>query len=284
MNLKSLAGSLDKDAFLQHLVKTKETFTIQASNYSLSVTMENGETMKLNKKDQNRWTFFVRDKIIADLKNFIAPNVTAEDVLYYKHNIRNDFSIPHAIEVDLKAAYLNILLTEGYIQKETVASAMRLPKADRLAAVGMLASKKHLFPFKKGIPQEPTVEQNQFAGFFFFAVQQTFEIMSRVKQIAGNNYFFHWVDGAYIHPDPATERKIKSYLKSVNLPFKIQPLTNFKAIRKSEFIDITFNRSDGAFKNHRIPIESKEFMNDFRYFILKYSPKKAPHVKQYHKE
>lgn len=135
---------------------------------------------------------------------------------------------------------------------------MQAAKKDRLSAVGMLASKKLVFEFRKGKPENTREERSELAPFFFYAVKRTFEIMSELKKICGKSYLYTWVDGIYFLPDPGIKKECEAFLKEIKFPYSSEFLTEFEIKFMPRFIRASFMK-EGKRKNFDLPLQDSAF-------------------------
>ena len=92
---------------------------------------------------------------------------------------------------------------------------------DRLASVGMLASKKTIYQMNEdGEPVSSETIKSPTSDFFFYCVQRTSEIMKEASKYLGEGFLFTWVDGIYfLEGDEAgkkTGRIYKEYFYDVH--------------------------------------------------------------------
>jgi hypothetical protein len=159
-------------------------------------------------------------------------------------------------------------LIDGLIPKDVHKYLGKLPKPDRLAAVGMLASCKHVYEFRGGEPRGSVrQERSEFSPFFFYAVKRCFDIMSELKKILESNYLFTWVDGIYFIPDYKKTLECKAYLKTIGLPYSTEMLSEFevKFLRRS--IHLQFLKGEKQ-KHFDLPMMTDEFTRVVSNFLI----------------
>lgn len=236
-------------------------FMLQCSNYTMKATV-NSKNSILNKTYvanlQSKRTFAAFAKIKSDIKTKEIPPIKNKDVKYFQHDFKSDTSIPEVWNIDIKSAYATILFNEKYISEDTFKYLCSLTKQERLASVGMLASKKKIFEFKRGNPIQIGEKVAETSGIFFYAVHRTFEIMDELKRICGQNYLFTWVDGIYFKPDEKVLLDCLQALEKFKLQYKAEVLTDFTIKIKSTYIDLKFFK-EGKVKIFKLPSADTEF-------------------------
>lgn len=188
----------------------------------------------------------------------IAP-IDKSQLQYFASNIFNaDFYADVIFNIDIKAAYATVLLNDGFISSNTYNYIMRLPKMDRLAAVGMLAGKKAIFSIDESgkiISHTETVSPT--ADYFFYCVKKTFDIMSEAEKVIGNDAFlFSWVDGIYFLDDEKsalqTGARVKDFFAKNNFAVSYERLENFSITNKRDFYECSYLK-DGKQKLMNVP-------------------------------
>ena len=202
---------------------------------------------------QSKRTFAAFAKMKSNIKTKPAPSVTRDDLVYFVHDFRRELQGLDVMNIDLKSAYAHCLYIDGYITKETYAYIKRLNKPERLAAVGMLASRKEKYNFKKGLPDFEGEQISEFAPFFFHAVKRTYSIMTDLRRIIGKRYLFTWVDGIYFLPDAETLVECDEYLRALKFPYTTEYLNDFNVRINDRKIFVSFNK-DRDVKTFNIPI------------------------------
>lgn len=261
--ITSLARDNNAKKYLKYLLDVGLNFELQTSNYTTTIILPNDLTRKYVINKQSNRTFAAFSKIKKDIKGKRVPKISSHNLIYFQHDFINDIFVDEVINIDLRSAYATILVNDGFISMETFQYLAQCNKKERLAAVGMLASRKRIFQYKKGQPIKQTEIVNPKAGIFFHAVKKTYEIMTKLKQIAGSNYLFTWVDGIYILPDKDSYFDIIKELGNYNIDFKTEFLKDFEIrIRKKKAI-ITFKKpnSKGKMENKvfQLPVNQNEY-------------------------
>lgn len=234
-----IRDEVDPDEFINALIDMKANFETYCSNYAVKVVTDE-QIINFTSNEQNRQTFAAYAKLKHDLKDLRKPNINQNDVTYFLHDFRQPLYVERVVNLDLKSAYANILFMDGLITKDTFKYLAKLQKKDRLSAVGMLASRKEVFEYSRGVVQAKREERSEFSSFFFYAVKRTFEIMSELKKICGKSYLFTWVDGIYFLPDADVKKNCESYLKEIKFPYSGEELNEFEVKFLQRSIKVSF--------------------------------------------
>ncbi len=243
--------------FIRYLTDSKLPFTLITSNYTIKIMSEVCDKKFVRNNQSNR-TFAAFAKLKSDVKTTPIPRVDMGKLKYFVHDLgRNQFH-PFVYNIDLKSAYATILYNDGLITEPTYRYLSKINKNERLAAVGMLASRKSMFLFRDGEPIDSSEEVSEFAPFFFYAVQRTAEIMNQLKAIIGRKYLFTWVDGIYFTPDDDTLLSCMEYLGSINFPFTFDKLKDFD-VRLTDMNTRVFFIKDGKQKLFNLPHALTDF-------------------------
>lgn len=193
------------------------------------------------------------------MKDKEVPKIKKEDLCYFEHDFRDNCRIEKVFNIDLKSAYATILFNDGFISSETFSYLSNLPKHDRLASVGMLASKKKDFGFdKKGrvISYEHTISPLE--NFFYYAVERTFEIMQNLKSILRDVYLFTWVDGIYFVPHMERLVQCEDYLRRIGFRYSEEILSDWNVRVVSGAVKVRFVK-EGVMKSFSLPARESEF-------------------------
>lgn len=238
-----------------------EKYTITVSNYTCKV--EGALSMKFMKAEKSRKCFASFAKIKKDIRlSNVHVDIDRRDVSYYDTNLK-PLKIKTLYNVDLKSAYATVLLNSGIITKETYKYICSLPKPDRLACVGMLASHQHIFTYEGGEPVcMPEEKRSEFEAYFYFCCMKTFEVMQSVKKICSkNSYLFSWVDSIYFKNEKDAQ-KIIDHLKVSGFNSTFEKLTNMQVSNKINHYKVEFFNASGKKKVFNIPIKDSTFARD----------------------
>jgi len=238
----------------------KMKFVISLSNYT-SLFKSDLYNLHFLKKSHSFQMFSVYNKIKADLKELPIP-VDIRYIKYYQTNFNTDKLYADKIyQIDIKSCYASILKNNKLISDETFANVCKLSKENRLAAIGMLASRKNIFHFDEtGNVYEHEQKKSDTSDYFFFCVQETFRIMDECKHILGDDFLFIWVDAIYFKGDMNKANEVVNYFKSEhNLDSCINELFEFEVEMRKDFYRLRYIKGkDKTFMDIPMPEQSEK--------------------------
>lgn len=243
--------------YIRYFQSLKLTFAVVSSNYTLAIESDFFKKKFVKTMQSNR-VFAAFSKIKSNVKHFMPPAINRSRLVYFQHNLRKDSFNEVVYNIDLKSAYANILKSEGYITEETFKYLSKIGKQSRLAAIGMLASRKSTFYFNNGMATDDSTSISDTADFFFYAVQKTSEIMDTLRRICGQSYLFTWVDGIYFKPDDEVLKDCTEYLESIGFPNSFDALRDFKVKIDTNCTRVTFYKED-KLKYFNLPHQTNDF-------------------------
>lgn len=276
-----LAGDSDADDYTELLIELKQNFLLTSSNYTMSIDSELFKKKFITVEQAPR-TFGAFAKLKKDLKDKPLPFIEKDRLKYFVQHFRKDAFHPHVFNVDLKSAYATILHNDNLITSDTFKYLKRLDKQQRLAAVGMLASHKDKYTFKRGAITEKGEEDSPLSNFFFHLVKRTSEIMDDLKKICGRSFLFIWVDGIYFLPDEDIMSECAFYLDSIKFPYSMEYLTDFKVEILSDYTLVTLKKN-GESKPFSLPHADSTLTISLKHAIQKQheaSKKKSKKIKR----
>ena len=226
------------------------------------------------KNAQNRKVFSAYNKLKANIQQ-LPKEVNMKFIKYYQTNFKpENFYADKIYQVDIKSCYANILNNNNIIDKTAFDYLYTLEKPERLAAVGMLASKKNVFEFDnngKCISHE--VQINPYADYFFYCVQETFLIMNEAKDILGKNFLFSWVDAIYFTGGTTQADKVIKYFKDVwKLDATFAILNQFEIEMREDFYRLRYIK-EGLPTFMNIPTGESKQKKQLVDFLLTYKHK-----------
>lgn len=233
----------------------KVTFKVKHSQYS--TTFDFGkEKIKFVTQTYGIRVFAANRCLVKDIKS--SPDTLELLTRYYatdNHDVRNGLKPKNygkVINVDIVGAYPNTLINNNLCTIETYKRLMNLPKMERLPAIGMIAKKATVFSYENGECIEWDVEVGEFANIFYFLIYEIDRMMKFCKEIAGEYYIMHWVDGIFL--EPYTPRQIlediQAFLKKHKYLFRFENISSFKVVREDDMInfEIVKNKELKTFK------------------------------------
>lgn len=256
-NLKSVNYKLEL------LKSIKKDFKVVNTTYTTTF-LTGKNKLKFCSKVMNKNVFFAHNKIKKDIKesNFIDfvnnnPIHKKSEVYYELQDYLQPTKGIEAINIDITNAYPSVLMLCGGITKETYNYInKKLSKPDKLASLGMLASKKTIYSYRYGILETlPTIETKETDQVFFFCVKYISYIIGECKKIAQSYFLFSWVDGIYLkrNTPQAYIKKIKEIINDFGFAYSYEVLNNMEIKRDKDFILFTFADSKGKKKEINVP-------------------------------
>jgi hypothetical protein len=233
----------------------KVTFKVKHSQYS--TTFDFGkEKIKFVTQTYGVRVFAANRCLVKDIKS--SPDTLELLTKYYStdnYDVRNGLKPKNygkVINVDIVGAYPNTLINNGLCTQETYKRLMNLPKMERLPAIGMIAKKATVFSYENGECTEWDVEVGEFANIFYFLIYEIDRIMKFCKEIAGEYYIMHWVDGIFLEPHTPRQilENIQEFLKKHKYLYRFENISSFKVVREDDMLnfEITKNKELKTFK------------------------------------
>ena len=257
--------------FIDLLKNAKTPFSMQVSNYTTKIISEPYNVSFVKGLQSNR-VFAAASYLKKDLAGKKIPNVDMKKCDYYDTNFRGlEFYSDRCFNMDIKEAYAAIVYMDGFITKKTYDYLRKMPKMERLAAVGMLASHKTIFRHDS-LGRIIKVDEiiNPLSNFFFHCVQKTENIIHDVKnKILQEAFLFSWVDGVYyMNENTGYKNVTMQYLKTeYGLESTFKELNNFEVKIKNQSYRISFLQ-DGEEKVFNIPLPVSKLKKEIINYLL----------------
>src|SRR5690349_12206428 len=118
--------------------KMKIPFEMTLTNYTTRIKSDYKDIHFL-RSAQSKQMFAAYAMLKKDVTKKPVPVVDQNALSYYSIGFNQSSKHQTVYNIDIKSAYATCLFVNGYISKKTFAYLNKLPKLDRLAAVGMLA-------------------------------------------------------------------------------------------------------------------------------------------------
>lgn len=186
--------------YLKMVKASKLPYTLVTSNYTFKIVSEfvNKEFLHDHTSKQ---TFAAYQKLRQDVLNcgIEKPEIDRAMLDYFFFSIPKNFQQKDLVHcIDIKSAYAYSLKNKGIVTDKTFEKISELKKKERLACVGMLASKKKIFEYGRNNQLiKIETKENPLSDFFFMAVFEIQELMRGAKKLLGNDFLFYWVDCVY---------------------------------------------------------------------------------------
>lgn len=232
---------------IEHLIEMEETFDHVFSNYTNAIHTKEYQ-IKWIKEKRPKLMFVAYKKLLSDLtKNSQAlaiNNGTYKTENYSNMESEADFDLDHAINIDISACYPYTLYIHKLISQETLEYLLKLEKNERLPAIGMIAYQRLRYRYRNGVLYDIQHEKGDFQNVFFWIIETVNRLFLDIKELAGNYYIMHWVDGVFLFPDipqhllDAIEKAITSW----GYIIKYESCRDFTFRRDGKKIEISFNK------------------------------------------
>jgi hypothetical protein len=263
--------NIDVEGLVKFCKLAKLPFKVTISNYTQKI--ESVILLAKQMEDHKSTRFFASAQMVKkDVKNKPLPDCPKEFSKFNDFNIRDEFFIDEIWAVDISSAYATMLHNAGYISDKTFDFIQKLPKLERLASIGMLASNKKEFIFNKEGELEDIQEiVSPTENYFYFAVQETARVMQEAKEIAFNNdiddYLFTWVDCIYFK-NPEKIQIVTDYFDSINVKYKVSKYSQFLVTRKRKHFSVSFFDDKEKKKIFSVPLPSEKIRKQLEHYLL----------------
>lgn len=273
MKTKAILNADSVNEYIDFHKKMKIPFTLSLSTYTAQIKSNLCDIYFMKSEQPNR-VFCAYNKVKKDVTAQKIKKIKINSLQYYSSNLKdNDFYSDVIYNVDLKSAYATILYNDGLISKETFDYLNKLPKMERLASVGMLASKKNIFEMDAdGEVISEKTEVSETADYFFYCVKRTSEIINFASKHLGKAFLFSWVDGIYFlqanHKGSIEAGNIlKDYFEEQNFKTSFDVLTEFEVIGKPDYYNCNFIK-EGKRKFINVPRPNNATLNKITEYLL----------------
>ena len=270
--IKSLTSKDRINEEINFLKRNNIFFKYTISNYTTTIETA-ARIIKFNDSMMSKKAFIAYQMICKDLREYTAnemPEIKKYNLQYFETYLKEPLYLEECFLIDIKSAYATILFNDGFISQKTFNFINLLPKKARLAAVGMLASRKDVFYFQGAENTGHDKIINPHENYFWYCVQRTGEIMAEIKN--NTEPLFYWVDGIYlknredlIKASKILEaekynysvKKIFSFIcKTKDLQTKIlNNISFYQSKTETEYKNLTKQNSE--FKTFSIPVKNK---------------------------
>lgn len=183
---------------------------------------------------QSKRMFIGFQMIKTDFEKWTAneiPVIDYNDVLFFENEIRQDTELDNVTNLDLTSAYATVLRNDYFIQEKTYKYLQGIPKVDRLACVGMFASRKTIFEYSEtGEIANYEIIQSPTTGYFTYCIKVVGDLMLKIKEAIGSSFLQFWVDGVYINSEDAgAVAEAKRIIEAAKFQYKEKLIPKFRA-------------------------------------------------------
>ena len=240
-------------------------FCVKNSSHSTIIETETNQIRFVTSTYSNA-VFMAAQKIKADVKNSdLGKSIMAgtySTANYDSANGQPDGKWQSVINIDITSAYATCLLNSKLISKETYLFLQKIPKTERLPAMGMLARNQLIINFEKGIPTTNERFTADTAQVFFYIISEINKLMENARQIAGDFYMFHWVDGIFIKSEIPIDLldEIEALFLHNNYAVKYESVKDVEWKREEDSVIITMNKNG---ENKRYAFKDRNYSKNF---------------------
>lgn len=244
-------------ALTDKLKDDKEAFTMTLTNYTCVI--DTSEISYYFLKHLQNPSVFATTRM---LKMYMDSNIdtTINDIdrnsmRYYNAKIVTSPIYMHkAYNIDINSAYPTCLYNAKLIDEKMYSRLMHLDKDERLAAIGMMASRKRIFNFVNGEVDSYEDVESRYSKYFFYCVQTISELIWKCEVISGNSFVYSWVDGLYT-TDKKSAEQCRKLISEYSYKSTVAELTDFSYEPLEGRVRVKFLK-DGKNKVFNIPVEN----------------------------
>jgi hypothetical protein len=224
-------------------------YVLKHGTYTTQIEHSMGTIKLMLNNFQNR-VFCASQMVKKDCKN----SAVGQEIMKSTHLKKNYDSNPKidnikydtCFNIDLSSAYAYCLFNNGLITQKTFNYLQKLPKMERLTAVGMLATShvKYFYQGGKCIDFKPYREPT--AQIFFFLIDEINYLMQDIKWILGNDFIFYWVDGVFMKPTTPKKKiqDVENLLTNLCYKYKYEKVENFSVHRIQDKVIVEMIKND----------------------------------------
>ena len=243
----------------------KLDFCIKNSSYSTIIETETNQVRFITNNYSNA-VFMAAQKIKSDVtKSELGKSIMAGHYAtanYDSANGQPDGKWDKIINIDITSAYATCLLNSKLISKETYLFLQKIPKTERLPAMGMLARNQLIINFEKGEPISNERFTADTAQIFFYIISEINKMMQTVMQMAGDHFLFYWVDGIFLKQDIPVKLldQIENVFLHKNYSVKYESVKDLEWKREEDSVVITMIKNG---ENKRYAFKDRNYSKNF---------------------
>ena len=243
----------------------KLDFCIKNSSYSTVIETATNQVRFITNNYSNA-VFMAAQKIKADvLKSELGRSIMAGSYStsnYDSANGQGDGKWDKIINIDITSAYANCLLNSGLISKDTYQFVQKIPKTERLPAMGMLARNQLIINFEKGVATTHERFSAPTAQIFFYVISEINKMMQQVMTMAGDYFLFYWVDGIFLKQDIPVDllNDIEAVFLNKKYTVKYESVKDLEWKREEDSVVITMIKNG---ENKRYAFKDRNYSKNF---------------------
>jgi hypothetical protein len=243
-------------SWVKTLKEQKASFQVTHSKYSTSLILPDGSKVNFILNKYRDKVFIANKMVLKDLKQHpeyeLIKNREHSKKNFHIVNGIGSCSYPEVINIDISSAYATTMFINGLVTEKTFSVLQSLEKHERLPVMGMLAKRSLVYNYEDGECTSTKLSLGENRQIFFHLIQKVEDTMQKCKEIAGDNYLFHWVDGVFIKNDiPVTDlQKIERLLSDMGYKYKYEKVINFDLKRQKSILTIQMTKN-GEFKEYK---------------------------------
>ena len=240
-------------------------FCIKNSSYSTVIETATNQVRFITNNYSNA-VFMAAQKIKADVTRSELGQAIMKGTYstnnYDSANGQPDGKWDKIINIDIASAYANCLLNSGLISQETYKFVQKIPKTERLPAMGMLARNQLIINFEKGKATTHERFTAETAQIFFYVISEINKIMQQVMALAGDYFLFYWVDGIFMKQDIPLKLldEIETVFLNKKYDVKYESVKDLEWKREGDSVVITMNKNG---ENKRYAFKDRNYSKNF---------------------
>lgn len=223
MKTKTRGNSLE--AALEYYKRKGAPFTLVRTGYTASLHANDADGREIkhhfSEGGGNPSTFGIARRLAEMVTAAGVPAIDRTPSYFDLSGVKERKELPPVCWcIDLTSAYVQALFNLRLIDAAMFQELQRLPKADRLRVVGMLATAKTYFYYsgERLIGDETKYADTR--GAFLAACNLIGDTMDEVKDWPG--YMLYWVDGVFFDREAP---EVADHFAAQGLPCKVERLT-----------------------------------------------------------
>lgn len=224
-------------------------YKLKQGTYTTTLESELGK-FKFFSNDFPKRVFVAANMIKKDVKE----SSQAAEIMNTKHmktnyGSRDDVAniiTRDVLNIDLSGAYVQALWHTGIITEKTYRYLLKLPKMERLPAIGMLATSYVELFYEGGKCVSFKPHRAETSEIFFHLIDEINFVMRDIEYMLGDDYIFHWVDGVFFRKETANKKiqNVENFLLELDYPYKYELVETFKVRKQEDVVRIEMYKNN----------------------------------------